>query len=155
MEKWSNDICVLTVESSLGVLPDLEPGLLLAAGGVQQVPRHLVVDLQHAELHLQELSLYMACVHPMDCQTYSRRRNRQKRRQRSSLLFGGWNFFHSLPHYRFSTRIIKRKGWIEERTLGRMDASERWYFTWFTPHQSTTLQKWMFFQKLFSNHPCC
>ena len=29
--------------------------------------------------------------------------NRQKRRQRSSLLFGGQNSFNSIPHYRFRT----------------------------------------------------
>ncbi len=34
------------------MLPDLEADLLLAAGGVQEVPRHLVIDLQHAELYL-------------------------------------------------------------------------------------------------------
>jgi hypothetical protein len=34
------------------MLPNLESCLLLAAVGVQQVSRHLVVDLQHAELHL-------------------------------------------------------------------------------------------------------
>ena len=33
------------------------------------------------------------------------RKNRQKRRQRSSLLFGGQNSLNSLPHYRFSTRM--------------------------------------------------
>ena len=35
---------------------------------------------------------------------------RQKRRQRSSLLFGGQNVFNSLPRYLF--RTIWRKGWI-------------------------------------------
>ena len=44
-----------------------------------------------------------------------RRRNIQKRRQRSSLLF----------------------------------ASEEWMIIWFKPHQTTTLPKWMFLQKLF------
>ena len=58
-----------------------------------------------------------------------RRRNRPKRRQRSSLLFGGQNSFKSIPHYRFTTRMIWRKGWIEERTLCRMDASRQT-----TPH---------------------
>ena len=38
--------------------------------------------------------------------TNHRRRNRQKRRQRLSLLFVGRNSFNSLPHYRFSTRMI-------------------------------------------------
>ena len=36
----------------------------------------------------------------------------QKRRQRSSLLFGGQNRFHSLPRKLFYTRKILRKGWI-------------------------------------------
>ena len=39
-----------------------------------------------------------------------RRRNRQKRRHRSSLLFGGGNLFNSMPHYRFSTKMIWNKG---------------------------------------------
>ena len=34
------------------------------------------------------------------------RRNRQKRRQRSSPLFEGRNSFNSMLHYRFSTRMI-------------------------------------------------
>ena len=50
---------------------------------------------------------------------------RQKRKQRSSLLFGGRNSFNSMPHNRFSTRMIWRKGWREERTLGKIDASEK------------------------------
>ena len=45
-----------------------------------------------------------------------KRRNRPKRRQRSSLLFGGRNSFNSMPHYRFSTTMIWRKGWFEEWT---------------------------------------
>ena len=39
------------------------------------------------------------------------RRNRKKRRQRSSLLFGGRNSLNSLPHYRF-----RAPGWFEEKT---------------------------------------
>ena len=56
------------------------------------------------------------------------RKNRQKRRQRSSLLFGGQNSLNSLPHYRFSTRMI---------------------IIWFTPHQTTSLPIWMFFKNLY------
>ena len=53
------------------------------------------------------------------------RKNRQKRRQRSSLTFGGRNWFNSIPHKRFETRMIRRKGWMEEHTrLGSIDASE-------------------------------
>ena len=48
-------------------------------------------------------------------------RIRQRKRQRSSLLFEGRNWFNSMPHYRFNTRMIWRNGWMEERTLGRMD----------------------------------
>ena len=40
-------------------------------------------------------------------------------------------------------------------TLGRMDASEKWMIIWFTPHQTPTLPKWMFFQNFSSNHLCC
>ena len=80
---------------------------------------------------------------------------RQKRRQSSSLLLGGQNSFNTMPNYRFSTRMIWRKGWVEERTLGRMDASEKWMIIWFTPHQNHHLPKWMFFQKIASYHPCC
>ena len=79
-----------------------------------------------------------------------RRINRQKRRQRSSLLFGVHNSFNSMPHYRFSPWMIWRKRLIEERTLGRMNASEKWMIIcWFTPHQPTTLPKWRFSQILF------
>ena len=49
--------------------------------------------------------------------TLHRRRNRQKRRQRSSLMFQ----FHA-------ALMIWNKGLIEERTLGSMDASEKWMF---------------------------
>ena len=33
--------------------------------------------------------------------------------------------------------------------LGRLDASDKWMIIWFTPHQTNTLPKWMFIQKLF------
>ena len=36
----------------------------------------------------------------------------QKTRQRSSLLFRGYNLFNSLPRLLFSTRTIRRQGWI-------------------------------------------
>ena len=35
--------------------------------------------------------------------------------------------------------------YVEERTLGRMDASEKLMIIWLTPHQTTTLPKWIFF----------
>ena len=63
------------------------------------------------------------------------------RRQRLSLLFWG--------RLQFTTRMNWIKGRIAERTLGRMDDSEKWIFIWFTPHQTTTVPKWMFFQNLF------
>ena len=52
------------------------------------------------------------------------------------------NSFNSLPHYRFSIRMIWGKRYIEP-TLGRMDASEKWKIIWFPPHQATTLPKWI------------
>ena len=64
-----------------------------------------------------------------------RRSNRQKRRQRLLLLLLGGRI-HSIPCrtilYRFSTRMIWRKVWIEERTLGRMDTSEKYMIILFT-----------------------
>ena len=42
-----------------------------------------------------------------------------------------------------------RKGWIEKRLLGGMDALKKWMIIRFTPHQTTTLPKWMFSQKPF------
>ena len=78
-----------------------------------------------------------------------RRRIRQKRRRRSSLLVEGRNWFNSIPNKRFSTRMIWRKGWIEELTLGGMKASEKWMIIRFTSHQTTALSKWMYFPKFF------
>ena len=49
---------------------------------------------------------------------------------------------------RFSTRMIWRKGWIEE-PHGRMNASGKWMILRFKPHQITSLPKRMFFKKLF------
>ena len=69
-----------------------------------------------------------------------RRRIRQKRRQRSSLLIGGLNCFHSMSHERFSTRMIWRKGWQEERTLD---------------HPVHTTPKWISFQNFPSNKHNC
>ena len=46
-------------------------------------------------------------------------------------------------------RMVWRKGLLEEWTLGRMDASEKWMIIWFTPHQTTVLPNWIIFQKLF------
>ena len=71
----------------------------------------------------------------------------QKQRQRSSLLVGGRNWFISLPHNRFSARMIWRDGCIEKWTFGGIDALETLMIFQFTMHQTTTLQKWMFFQK--------
>ena len=73
-----------------------------------------------------------------------RKRIRQKKRQRSSLLFGERNWFNSMPHYSSSTRMIWRNGWIEEQTIGRMDALEK-YKTKPPPSGA----KWVFFQKHF------
>ena len=36
-----------------------------------------------------------------------------------------------------------------------MDASEIWMIIRFTPHQTTTLPTWKFFQNIFFIHPCC
>ena len=72
------------------------------------------------------------------CSLHHRRRRRQKRRQRSSLLFGKW--FNSMPHYRFSAKIIWGNGWIQEIN-GHL---EEWMIFQLTPHQTITLPEWMF-----------
>ena len=51
-------------------------------------------------------------------------------------------------------------GWFEEmdegeQTLSGMDALEKWMIFRFTPNQTVTHSKWIFFQKLSSNNPCC
>ena len=71
----------------------------------------------------------------------------QKRRQRSLLMYGGQNWFNSLPHYRFSARMIFKK----RINNGGMDASEIRMIFQFIPQQITTLPKWMLVQKLFFN----
>ena len=43
--------------------------------------------------------------------------SRQRRRQRSSLLFGGQHLLYSLPRELFCTRMIWRKGWIHPMFL--------------------------------------
>ena len=73
------------------------------------------------------------------CSLHHRRRRRQKRRQRSSLLFGKW--FNSMPHYRFSAKIIWGNGWIQEIN-GHL---EEWMIFQLTPHQTITLPEWMFY----------
>ena len=53
---------------------------------------------------------------------------------------------------RFSTRMVWRKVWIEDRTLCGMDGSEKWMTRpsgVHTLYQTTTIPKWMFSQKLF------
>ena len=68
----------------------------------------------------------------------------QKRRQRSSLLFGGQNWFNALPHYRLSARMIWRIGWIEQWTLGGMDASEKiMIFKNFSLNNPWCYSKWL------------
>ena len=74
-------------------------------------------------------------------------RNRQKRRRRSSPLFGACGI-HSIP----CRTTDLAPGWFEEiegQTFGILDDSEKWMIIWFTPNQSNNLTKWMFFQKLF------
>ena len=80
-------------------------------------------------------------LYTVHCTVQHGRRNRQNRRQRSSLLFGGGILSITCRTYRFSPRLIMRKGWIEERTLVRMEAWEECMIIWFTPHQTTTLPK--------------
>ena len=41
-----------------------------------------------------------------------------------------------MSNERFGTRMIWRKGWIEARTLGGGDASEKWMITRFTSHHT-------------------
>ena len=60
-----------------------------------------------------------------------------------------------LIHFPCRTTVLA-PGWFEEtdekknrRMLGRMDASEKWMIIWFTPHQTTTISKWMFFPIFF------
>ena len=76
------------------------------------------------------------------CAVTNRKRNGQKSRQRSSLLFGGRNSFNSMPHYRFSTRMI----WRNRRT-------DVWYTGWFrkTPTNPTTWQNGCSFKNFSSN----
>ena len=57
----------------------------------------------------------------------------QKRRQRSSQLFGGKNWLNSLPHYRFSARIIWRNGWIEKRTINALEKLMTFYSSHYHP----------------------
>ena len=45
--------------------------------------------------------------------------------------------------------MIWRKVFLEEWMLGRMAALVKWMINRFTPHQTTTFPKWMFFQNFF------
>ena len=75
--------------------------------------------------------------------SYSHRiRISQKQRQRSSLVVGGWNWFNDALYC--SARMIWRKGWFEEQTLGIMEDLKKWMIIRFTPHQTTTLPKTFF-----------
>ena len=70
--------------------------------------------------------------------------------QPSSLMFGRqhtFNSWHPYTLYSFSARIILRNGRIVK--WNGMDVSEKWMIFQFTPYQTTTLPKWMFFLKLF------
>ena len=51
--------------------------------------------------------------------------------------------------------MIGRKGWREERTLGRIDASGKWLIIWFTPHQPSPFQNGCSSKNFSSNHPFC
>ena len=65
-------------------------------------------------------------------------------------MFGRQHTFNSWHHYTlysFSARIILRNGRIVK--WNGMDVSEKWMIFQFTPYQTTTLPKWMFFLKLF------
>ena len=79
-------------------------------------------------------------------------------KQRSALLFGGQNWFNSLPQYRFCARMIWRNGhgWIEKWTLGGMDASEQLddLPVHTTPNHHPPKVD-VFPKKNSSNHPSC
>ena len=79
-------------------------------------------------------------------------------KQRSALLFGGQNWFNSLPQYRFCARMIWRNGhgWIEKWTLGGMDASEHLddLPVHTTPNHHPPKVD-VFPKKNSSNHPSC
>ena len=65
-------------------------------------------------------------------------------------MFGRQHTFNSWHHYKlysFSARIILRNGRIVK--WNGMDVSEKWMIFQFTPYQTTTLPKWMFFLQLF------
>ena len=49
----------------------------------------------------------------------------------------------------FIARMFWEKGWIEKWRLCGMGALEKWMIIRYTPHQTTTLTKWMFLQKNF------
>ena len=55
--------------------------------------------------------------------------------------------------WQFCIRMIKKKDCIEQQILGGMDAlkKSKWMIIRFTPCQTTTLPKWMFFQKRLFN----
>ena len=74
-------------------------------------------------------------------------------RQRSSLLFGGKNSFNSMPHYKFSSRKILRKWWIEELTEWMLQKNG-----WSSGSHQTKpppTKNGFSFQNFSSNHPCC
>ena len=73
---------------------------------------------------------------------------RQKKRQRSSLLFGGRTRFKSLPHKIFFTRMILKKRMIGIKTTWRKGCFEKMddHPVHTIPNHYST--KWMFFQKL-------
>ena len=56
----------------------------------------------------------------------------------------GLSEFKEYKKHRREGKDRWRSGWIEERTLGTMDAWEKWMVVQFTPHQTTRI----FFQKL-------
>ena len=69
--------------------------------------------------------------HPLEL--IPKKKKQTEAKARSSLFF--------MSHYRYSTRMIWRIGWIDELTLGGMDASEKRTIIQFTPYQTTTLPK--------------
>ena len=86
-------VAVLPVEPEP---PDRESGVV---GQLQDVPG-IVQTLHQVALYVYFMGMY-------GNYKYSQKKKQTEKKAR---LFGARNSFNSIPHYRFSTRMIRRKG---------------------------------------------
>ena len=107
---FSHNSCLYPV-----VLPNVDVN-----SAVYQHLRYLVVAVGDGQVHSGQ-SVVLLSLHSTQCPMSIDEETGQKKWWRSSLLFGGWNSFNFMAHYRFSTRMDRTTDAWHNECFRKMD----------------------------------